>query len=296
MTPGIERTSAALGSQEAPLRMANRTARLVEWAFVALTLAVAAAGRLMLAARGWPGFNSDESIVGLMTDDILRHGAHPVFFYGQNYMGALQAYLAVPFFLLLGATPFALQVTATIETILFILILYLFTREVFSREVALVTLLLLAAGPFSALGAELHIGAGEHDTLLLGALILWLVTLRLRGRGGLRARLALDAGVGLAIGVALWCDFLILPFALAAALALTTRAAWRLFVNRDGALRMRLGAEAGVAAAFFLAGLAPLLLANVASGGATFREVFGTANSPSVQFSPPLPPGLTGAV
>ena len=174
--------------------MANRSARLVEWAFVALTLALAAVGRLVLAARGWPGFNSDESIVGLMTDDILRHGAHPVFFYGQNYMGALQAYLAVPFFLLLGATPFALQVTATTETSSCFLFLYLFTREVFSREVALVTLLLLAAGPFSALGAELHVGAGEHDTLLLGALILWLVTLRLRGRG--RTAHAAGAGCG----------------------------------------------------------------------------------------------------
>ncbi len=268
--------------------------RLDEWGVVALILALAALGRLVLAAHGWPDFDSDESIVGLMTDDILRHGAHPVFFYGQNYMGALQAYLAVPFFLLLGATPFALLATATTETVLFFLVLYLFTREVFSREVALVTLLLVAAGPFSALGAELHVGAGEHDTLLLGALILWLVTLRLRGRGGLRAQLALDAGVGLAIGVALWCDFLILPFALAAALALMLRAAWRLYASRERTLRMRLGAEAGVAAAFFLIGLAPLLLANIASGGATFREVFGTANSPSVQFSPPLPPGLAG--
>jgi hypothetical protein len=130
------------------------------WVVLALTLALAAAGRLLLAARrGWPTFNSDESIVGLMTDDILRHGAHPVFFYGQNYMGVLQAYLAVPFFLLLGGTPYALLVTATAETILFFFILYLVTCEVFSREVALVTLLLLAAGPFSAL-------------------ILWLVTLR----------------------------------------------------------------------------------------------------------------------
>src|SRR5262245_65147200 len=98
-------------SQKAPARKLRRS----EWAFVALILAVAAAGRLFLAARGWPTFNSDESIIGLMTDDILRHGAHPIFFYGQNYMGALQAYLAVPFFLLLGATPFALLVTATIE-------------------------------------------------------------------------------------------------------------------------------------------------------------------------------------
>ena len=295
MALGTDLSLAARERTAALQQTVARRLRLDEWSVVALILALAALGRLVLAAHGWPDFDSDESIVGLMTDDILRHGAHPVFFYGQNYMGALQAYLAVPFFLLLGATPFALLVTATIETILFFLVLYLFTREVFSREVALVTLLLLAAGPFSALGAELHVGAGEHDTLLLGALILWLVTLRLRGRGGLRAQLALDAGVGLAIGVALWCDFLILPFALAAALALMLRAVWRLYASRERTLRIRLGAEAGVAALFFLIGLAPLLLANIASGGATFREVFGTANSPSVQFSPPLPPGLAGA-
>ena len=295
MALGTDLTLAARERTAALQQTVARRLRLDEWSIVALILALAALGRLVLAAHGWPDFDSDESIVGLMTDDILRHGAHPVFFYGQNYMGALQAYLAVPFFLLLGATPFALLATATTETILFFLVLYLFTREVFSREVSLVTLLLVATGPFSALGAELHVGAGEHDTLLLGALILWLVTLRLRGRGDLRAQLALDAGVGLAIGVALWCDFLILPFALAAALALMLRAVWRFYASRERTLRMRLGAEAGVAAAFFLIGLAPLLLANIASGGATFREVFGTANSPSVQFSPPLPPGLAGA-
>ncbi|HEY7022034.1 MAG TPA: hypothetical protein VH349_13020 [Ktedonobacterales bacterium] len=297
MALGTDLTLAARERTAALQQTVARRLRLDEWSVVALILALAALGRIVLAAHGWPDFDSDESIVGLMTDDILRHGAHPVFFYGQNYMGALQAYLAVPFFLLLGSTPFALLATATTETIVFFLILYLFTREIFSRKVALITLLLLATGPFSALGAELHVGAGEHDTLLLGALILWLVTLRLRGRDTLCARLALDAGAGLAIGVALWCDFLILPFALAAALALMFRAAWRLYASHERALRrysVRLGAEAGVAILFFLIGLAPLLLVNIASGGATFREVFGTANSPSVQFSPPLPPGLAG--
>jgi hypothetical protein len=294
MALGTDLALAARERTAALQQVVARRRRLDEWGIVAFTLALAALGRLVLAAHGWPDFDSDESIVGLMTDDILRHGAHPVFFYGQNYMGALQAYLAVPFFLLLGATPFALLATATTETILFFLTLYLFTREVFSREVALLTLLLLAAGPFSALREELHVGAGEHDTLLLGALILWLTMLRLRGHGGLRARLALDAGIGLVIGLALWGDFLILPFALAAALPLSLRAAWRLFASRERALTVRLGAEAGVAALFLLIGLAPLLLANIASGGATFREVIGAANSPSAQFSPPLLSGLAG--
>jgi hypothetical protein len=50
-----------------------------------------------------------------------------------------------------------------------------------------------------------------------------------------------------------------------------------------------------MAALFCVIGLAPLLIANIGSGGATFREVFGAANSPSAQFSPPLPPGPAGA-
>src|SRR5256885_16327064 len=89
-------------TSDQPEQRVRRNPHLAEWGFVALILALAAAGRLILAARGWPAFESDEAIVGLMTDDIMRHGAHPVFFYGQNYMGALQAYLAVPFFLLRG--------------------------------------------------------------------------------------------------------------------------------------------------------------------------------------------------
>ena len=74
---------------------------------------------------------------------------------------------------------------------------------------------------------------------------------------------------------------------------LTLHAVWRLYASHERTFRtfkIRLGVAAGVAAAFFLVGLAPLLTANVASGGATFREVFGTDNSPSVQFSPPLSP------
>ena len=108
MALGTDLTLAARERTAALQQTVARRLRLDEWSVVALILALAALGRLVLAAHGWPDFDSDESIVGLMTDDILRHGAHPVFFYGQNYMGALQAYLAVPFFLLLGATPFAL--------------------------------------------------------------------------------------------------------------------------------------------------------------------------------------------
>ncbi len=93
---------------------------MLEALAVIAMLAAAAAVRLALAARGWPALNSDESIMGLMTDDVLWHGAHPVFFYGQHYMGALQAYLAVPIFLIVGPTTFALHATTTLQCILLI--------------------------------------------------------------------------------------------------------------------------------------------------------------------------------
>src|SRR5579885_3469916 len=93
---------------------------MLEALAVVVMLAAAAAVRLALAARGWPGVNSDESVMGLMADDVLWHGAHPVFFYGQHYMGALQAYLSVPIFLIVGPTTFALHATTTLQCILLI--------------------------------------------------------------------------------------------------------------------------------------------------------------------------------
>ena len=51
--------------------------------------------RLVLTAYGWPQTNSDEDTMGLMTLHIANHGELPIFFYGQNYMGALEAYLGV---------------------------------------------------------------------------------------------------------------------------------------------------------------------------------------------------------
>ncbi|HEY7982637.1 MAG TPA: hypothetical protein VID73_00630 [Ktedonobacterales bacterium] len=154
--------------------------------------------RVGLASRGWPAPNSDEATLGLMTQDILRHGAHPVFFYGQHYMGALQAYLAVPAFAALGPTSFALHVTTALQSVAFLLALYALARLIYSPAVAVVTLLLLAIGPPEMLFFELRAGAGTQDTLLFGTLVLLLTCVRLRRPW--RWRWALARPRGLACG------------------------------------------------------------------------------------------------
>jgi hypothetical protein len=76
------------------------------------SLAVAMAAAATLAAlRGlpfivWPhsAFDSDQAIVGLMAKHLSEGRALPLFFYGQPYMLAVQAWIAAPLFLVGGAS------------------------------------------------------------------------------------------------------------------------------------------------------------------------------------------------
>jgi hypothetical protein len=242
-----------------------------------MVVAAALLLRLGLGGLGWPTLNSDEATVGLMADDILWHGARPVFFYGQAYMGALQAYLAAPLFALFGPTNFALHLTTTLEFGLFLVALYAFTRAVYSWQVAWITIALLALGPGEALFLELRAGAGTQDTLLFGALLFWLAYLRLRGPSRATTRAALDAGIGVVAGLGIWGDVLILPLAAAVGLALAIDALRRLRgLARPRAAR-ELAARLVTMGLGFGLGCAPFIAANVASRGATFAQVLGIA-------------------
>jgi hypothetical protein len=237
---------------------------------VAAALLVAAALRLTLASRGWYASNSDEATTGLMVDDILWHGAHPAFTYGEHHVGALDAYLQMPAFLLFGPTNFALHFTTTVQMLLFLLVFYGFTRAIYSPVVAGVTLALLALGPYQELYYGLRAGHYAQDMLLLGALLLWLVVIRLRRPARARATWALDVGIGLVAGLALWSTVLLLPFVFAAALALVSEASYR--CRRTAAGVARGLAHALVMLFSGVAGLLPFLITTVATRGAILHE------------------------
>ncbi len=245
---------------------------------------IAAALRLGLAAHGWPYLNSDEAVMGLMGVDIWRHGARPIFTYSQDYIGSLQAYLSAPLFALLNGDPLALRLATLVQTMLFLVVMYALARRLYAPGVALLTLALLALGPEYALKHELQAGVGAQDTLLFGALVVWLATIRLRGGWNLGARLALDTGIGLAIGLGLWGDFLFLPYVAVAVLALGYTALHALAAaRRDGNPRpamFRLMTDGAIVTVAALLGAAPLLAANIASGGGTFRHVTAIAGTP----------------
>ena len=70
------------------------------WACIIIVVATLL--RIVLIAQGWPHSNADEDTMGIMGMHIAYNGEHPIFFYGQQYMGSLEAYVAAAFFRLFG--------------------------------------------------------------------------------------------------------------------------------------------------------------------------------------------------
>jgi 4-amino-4-deoxy-L-arabinose transferase-like glycosyltransferase len=75
--------------------------------------------KVVLVVIGAFPFNADEAIVGLMGRHILE-GARPIFFYGQAYMGALDAYFASLGFLIFGVEVWVIRL---VQVLLFLGIL-----------------------------------------------------------------------------------------------------------------------------------------------------------------------------
>jgi hypothetical protein len=183
--------------------------------------------RFALLANGWPGFESDQAIVGLMARHIWLLGEHPLFYYGQFYLGPAQAYAAVPFFALFGASVLTFRLAMIPLCALFLLGLYAVGRLSYGPATAVLSVVWLAIGPSVAVFRELYAAGGRQEILVLASVILLCAGARLRRpeRRPHSARawaicLATYAALGAAIGFGVWSDFLIMPVALATLAAL----------------------------------------------------------------------------
>lgn len=92
--------------------------RLLSSRYILLFLVLIVAGlvKLILMITNSVPFNADEAVVGLMARHILA-GERPIFYWGQAYMGSLDAYLIAIGFLLFGAQVWVIRL---VQTILFL--------------------------------------------------------------------------------------------------------------------------------------------------------------------------------
>ncbi len=195
-------------------------------------IVVATLLRLLIIGHNWPVTDSDESTMGLMALHILHRGEHPTFFYGQNYMGSLEAFLGAGLFHLFGPSLFTLRLGLVILFALFLISIYLLASLLYSKKLALAVLILLSLGSEGMLRQELLAIGGYPDTLFFGTLVLliasWLALSSNRDtlQRDRRWRCVVFGCWGLAAGLGLWSDLLIAPIVLAAGLLLVL-GCWR---------------------------------------------------------------------
>src|SRR5205085_10751389 len=127
------------------------TYELVALAIIAFAVLL----RVVLAAGGWPQTNSDEDTMGLMALHIANRGERPIFFYGQSYMGAFEAYLGAALFRLFGISVFTLRLGTILLFALFLVSMYLLTSLLYTKKFALVVLILLSLGSSVILDTQL---------------------------------------------------------------------------------------------------------------------------------------------
>lgn len=253
-------------------------------ALVALLLGVAGVGyRLLLTLSTVPPSNSDEATFGLAALHIAAGQERPVFLYGQHYMGVLESYLAAPLLALFGPSWPVLRLPLLALYALFLWLIYRLTRRIGSPWFATLVVGLLALGSQRVVRDQLTVVGGRPEGKV--AVLLMLLVVVGLARGTLRHRRLAVGLFGLLAGVAVWSDWLILPYVGAAALALL----WA--VRRD-----LLGWAGALLVAGFILGVTPMLAYYLTAGpGTDPLSVLGEVNTDDGP-GPALTQRFSGAV
>ncbi|WP_281904130.1 hypothetical protein [Phytohabitans aurantiacus] len=239
-----------------PTTGAGPTRRVRPGPVVAALVALGVGYRLYLILSGMPPTNSDEATMGLAATHIAQGRGFPAFFYGQHYMGTLEAYLAAPLFVLFEPSSVALRLPLLPVYAVFCYVMYGLVSRLYSRWFAVFVVGLLAIGSDAVVHSQVSAGGGYPEIKPIGAGAL-LIAVWLGSGGGRTARVRLIgyAGWGVLAGLALWVDWLILPYVAAAGLVLVF-----------GCRRQLLGWPGLVLVAGVLAGAAPSILHHVRPG------------------------------
>jgi hypothetical protein len=207
----------------------QKSITLPSWWSIGLAgaITVAAALKLVILAVEAVPFNADEAIVALMARHILQ-GERPLFFYGQAYMGSLDAFLVALVFKLIGVGVWGIRL---VQILLYTLTLLTtaWLGKVISRhwQVGVIAAWLLAIPTVSmTLYTTVSMG-GYGEMLLIGNLILLLTIAISRNdvQPAPRKQLAAWFGLGFLAGFGLWVFGLTLVYSLPAILFLAFKKA-----------------------------------------------------------------------
>jgi Dolichyl-phosphate-mannose-protein mannosyltransferase len=208
--------------------------------------------RLAILASPLGEIDGDEAVVGLMARHIAFQAEMPVFYYGQPYLGSLEAFSAAPWFRVFDSSTLLLKLVPTVYSLGFLVLSAFLARRLFGTPVAVATAAYLALPPAMWAVWSTKARGGYAELLFLGEALL-LATLSLAACPN-RRRAILWGVLG---GLAFWTHLLAVVYLVPAVLYLALARRWR-------------SAHVAAAAAGAITGMLPLILGNLASG---FRTV-----------------------
>jgi len=191
-----------------------------------------------------------------------------------DYIGALNIYLLLPFFALLGSNVFALRLMPIVFAVLTLFLTYLLAQQLFNRRVAVITCLLLAVNPSFIFWSRQGVFVTSiTTTIAVASLLCWLRWYRER-----RARYLYWGAYLFGLGLYAKLLFLWVIVALGATFFVlkvpSLRKGFRLWPI-SGRLAYR---QLAIALLCFLLSMFPLIIYNVQTKG-TFLTVAGNLTS-----------------
>ena len=249
---------------------------LRELLLIVFLMIVATAVRLDFMRGVQWSIDADEAIVGLMGKHILEGRGIPTFYYGQHYMGSLEAILASVSFALFGISNFSLQLVPLLSAVALVPIMHRLGSVLGGLQAGRVAALLMALPPAGLIIWSSKARGGFIEILVLGALALLLTTRWLQGSVTRRSYPVL---LGIILGLGWWVNnqivYFIIPVAIFSALCLARELL-------TGALSVASTARiVAYGTAAFLIGSAPFWLYNLKHDFRSFG-MFGLADGDEI--------------
>ncbi len=182
-------------------------------------------------------FDSDEAIVGLMAKHILQ-GERPLFFYGQAYMGSLDAWINAIAFEFFGQTVVVMRSVQTILWVVLLVSIYFCAQRCFqSSQAGWWAVLLFSLPPVNqVLYSTVSLG-GYNEALIIGV---WCIYMADRcSHLDFRKSWYWWVGLGFVTGFGLWVFGFSLLFSLSALIYLLwtlskAKAIWHTWLKSGG--------------------------------------------------------------
>lgn len=150
----------------------SREQQWLDYLWLGVILCVGLVIRLHFLWATEAGIESDEAIVGLMAKHMAEGRSWPVFYYGQNYLGSLEAILTSFVFRLIGVSNFGLKCVPLIFSLFHIIVVYELIRLLSNKCAARIGALCVAIPPSALLVWSLKARGGFIELVVIGTLSL----------------------------------------------------------------------------------------------------------------------------